>query len=180
MIEQLSFSKLKFENEHPPFRNWIRSNYYDLVEAINYVLRKKQEKIKINELNTSELIFYDFNKRTISEMPLCESIRLLNYLPSGYSFCEGSVQIKRYSPPKHCLYHQFMKNENGQIICLFPGQFIKLEDDALKPGDRLAIIKSEAPELITNFSNGLALLHGSIYDIDKKLGLKYISSTINI
>lgn len=70
-------------------------------------------------------------------------------------------------------FHRYLAGNQGQIMCLFPGQFIALEESNLKPGDRIKMIQSKAPDLITVFPNGLSILYGHTKEIEEKLGLFY-------
>jgi len=155
------------------FQDWMKTNYPSIVDSIQHVFGKKRERIE-REDDFDRLIYYDPDLRAVSEMPLCESLKLFDTLPSGYCITEGSVHVKRYFPSITRQAHHFMINGQNHLVCLFPGQFVGIDDENMKPGDRLAKIKSEAPDLVTVFPNGLAIVHGSISEVDQRLGLEYI------
>ena len=114
--------------------------------------------------------------RNLSEMDLCESWRRNIPLPPGFHLIVGRV-CPSDVPSRYAVAHIYAMNHEGFVICTTPGQFIA-PIDRLPPGQRLAILQAQAPDLIRTFDNGLTILAAPRQEIHDRLHLSYLPGLV--
>ncbi len=127
--------------------------------------------------------YFRTSNRSLSEMPLCRAIKSFDSLPADFCSvaCEnGEVyrQLKRSGLEMSLGNHAFAIGPEDYVLCFVPGLFESWARNDLLPGERLAIMKEKAPELITLYPDdvgrmGIARLLGTKAQIEQQLGLFY-------
>jgi hypothetical protein len=116
------------------------------------------------------------DKRSLSEMPLCEAWRRIAKdagLPIGFSISWTEVFVGRDGESFLERGHFMAIRNDSEIVCITPGQFVKRDEKSLAPGERVRIMADTAPELMKIFPGGLAIIHGNKNDIGTRLGIWY-------
>ncbi len=146
------------------------------VQANQAVLVSKLEEERLDLLNRGQLTDWRRKSlqptaRTLSEMELCDTWKRDIDPPDGFEVITGAVKTEDMKP-KDAIPHTFARNEKGTIICFAPGQFVQPFSN-LPPGERIALLQKQAPELIKSYDNGLAVLSGPSSAVAEKLGLSF-------
>jgi hypothetical protein len=116
--------------------------------------------------------FFNTDLRTLSEMPLCG---IWHYLkpPTGFVHVFNPVRVDRPDIKGQCPAHHYCQSDQDEIICLTPGLFVEGDNHKLKAGDRVRMLSSECPELIREYTDGIALLYGPRLKISTRLKIHY-------
>lgn len=136
---------------------------------------------KSNEEITND---YSLSYRSFSEMPLChfwakridEDVAEFNeeIIPLGYSGVKnGFVEIDGtvLGTKSDIAGHLFISN-GSSVLCPMPGLFLWPDRNYMKPGERVEYLAERAPGFVHVYDD-LAVLHGSVVDIGRYLGLWY-------
>ncbi len=124
----------------------------------------------------SNTLFFDLQRRSLSEMPLCQGHRVVAgklKLPQGYTITRGFVdtQGEICGNRSECL-HYFFANNQGEVLDLTAAQFVR---GGKEKGDRSEKLKQLAPNLVEIHPSGLTVLHGSIDEIAKETKIVYLA-----
>lgn len=165
MIERRYYKEVALSPE-----DWINQNLEYIVRIME---TKRHMLLKRHKIPPSSL---SLNERWLSEMPLCEAwgkIRQNIGLPTGFKvgMTEVFVSSGEFSKQQRLHFCAFGRGE--EILCITPGQFVKVSSQAMGPGKRIGVILEKAPELIKTYPGGIAVLHGRGNVIGAKLGIWY-------
>ncbi len=121
------------------------------------------------------LRFFDKERRTFSEMPLCNAhiaIGIQIGRPEDFHLVKGTIDtFGEITGTRVGLPHTFFSSSDEQILDLTAPQFVRRGNG---PGKRSETLKETAPELVRIFSSGLVVLSGSIRQIVDNVGLYYM------
>ena len=164
--------RLEMGREVPlPVSEWVGAN-------LEYIARKLEEQrlklLKEHKIPPSAL---NPNERWPSEMPLCVALGQIGKnvgLPQGFKvgvtevFVSGGYSLQKEERQHFCAF-----GRQDEILCITPGQFVKVDGLASEPGERIGVILEKAPELIQVYSGGIAVLYGKQTIIGTRLGIWY-------
>ncbi|MFA9289375.1 MAG: hypothetical protein ACEQSA_05880 [Weeksellaceae bacterium] len=175
MTERLTSTEIleSFKNSHTLelFRDQFQTTWEDKYRmyADSHVNLQFLQRHKYDPLIT-----LDHHVRVFSEMTLCTTLdtpamrQLLN-LNCHLAVVKGSVEEQTGAITET---HYYAIGPEGHIYCLTAGQFI-CPTEALGRGERIALMKAQAPQLVTVLDEELSLLHGSAQEIEAAFGLRY-------
>ena len=123
----------------------------------------------------------EFKGLSLSESPVCR-FWLVTPPPEGFKIVVGEVlMLDEYGRPidSEGKNHYFARaTDGGQVLCFTAGQFLETHHPSeikptTKPGDRIAYYQEKAPDLFTDYGNGLVRLFGTTEEIRDRLDLWY-------
>jgi hypothetical protein len=178
---------------------WVEKNREEILKLMD------ESKVKFGRmigefgfLGDLAVPLIDDKARTVSEMGLCGVVGdVINRFPLD-GFTKSTVYVYGYCDlrsgwvPWH--KHDVLRDENGMICCLTPGQLILdgdelktmkdqgaggsyvtgFEDETFGPGDRLRRLEHILPGAVKVFDNGLGTLCASRQVIDQMLGIRLV------
>ena len=154
-----------------PVEEWVGAN----LEFIARNLEEQRLKLLGRHSNIPPSAL-NLDERWPSEMPLCGAWKRIKKdagLPSGLKLNWTEVFVFGGDPFGPQRGHFFAASPEDDVLCITPGQFVHADGRLLKPGDRVLSLKQKAPELITHYDGGIAVLYGTKQEIGKRLGIWY-------
>jgi len=137
---------------------------------VRYMLLEAAQRVKTNSA-------YDRNLRELSEMPLCFVSHVID-APNTFIVSSGVVRLNASRGVNHYFFRTPSRNiETSYIADISAGQFFPRDTLNIleyRPGDRIAEMKSLAPEHLI-FGDKVTILHGWGDELHEKLGLRYIA-----
>lgn len=163
-------SRLEIGREIPLSVNeWVAGN-------LEFIAQKLEEERQSRVGKVTPLSILDLNDRWLSEMPLCEAwkdIKKSAGLPSGFKLRWTEVFVIGGDPLGPQRGHFIAATPEDDILCITPGQFVHTNGRLVKPGERIVELKQKAPELITLYGGGIAVLYGQKQAVGKRLEIWY-------
>lgn len=159
---------------------WVNTNLNNIVAAMKKAHENKvAEQIRDYSGISSGLEIW---RRAYSEMKLCGVWDLLKP-PEGFEIISWEIgQVNIIAPltnlPIYTDHHIYAINPDGVILCITPGQFKALTRTDLYAGDRLQLLKNQAPSLISLYFDdqnrfGIGTLVGTREEIVRGLNFDY-------
>ena len=164
--------RLEMGREVPlPVEKWVGAN----LEFISRNLEEQRLKLlgRHNNIPPSAL---NLNERWPSEMPLCGAWKRIKKdagLPSGLKLNWTEVFVSGGDPLGPQRGHFVAVSREDDVLCITPGQFVRVDGRILKLGERIMELKQKAPEFITLYGGGIAVLYGKRGEVGKRLGIWY-------
>ena len=163
--------RLEMGREVPlPVSEWVGAN-------LDFISRNLEEQrlklLKEHSISPSAL---DPNERWPSEMPLCGAWKRIKKdagLPSGLKLNWTEVFVSGGDPLGPQRGHFVAVSREDDVLCITPGQFVRVDGRILKLGERIMELKQKAPEFITLYGGGIAVLYGKRGEVGKRLGIWY-------
>jgi len=160
---------------------WVKTHIRDITSAMKQAQIAKA---------TEDIIGFDViseqlrtERRTYSEMPICDDVWKRLDPPPGFEIVPwsvGRVNIVGTSTGLvlYSINHAYVINPHGVILCITPGQFESFMRTDLYAGDRLQRLKNKAPDLISLYPDdrkrlGIGILFGPREEIAQKLNFDY-------
>ena len=153
-----------------PIGEWIGENLEFIARKLE---QQRQASLKRHVVPPSSL---SLGERWLSEMPLCEvwgKIRKNVGLPTGFKLGITEVFVSSGGFSLEEREHFCAFGRGDEILCITPGQFVKIDGRVLGPGERIGAILEKAAELIKIYPGGIAVLYCKQNIIGTRLGIWY-------
>lgn len=125
--------------------------------------------------------WYDTSRLAYSEMPICgvsfSQLVFSIVTPFGFESKRGHIEVtnRKWTNKTFHTGHSFFRNSSSnEVACLTAAQFVNFGVLPEHRGAKIVTLLSEAPSSVTQLSDDLCVVHGTIKDIEKELGFTYL------